>query len=488
MALDKKFEYNLNHSSLNESKITERSLYNLFYDFLTKNSKKSDTTNQWYANKLADRFYKEYSKKNTKSKNIEISSSDYYGQINTLFPELFTIPFPNPENPDFTYIDLFSGIGGFHQAMHQLNGKCILSSEIDKYAIDSYLDNYGIDSNHDITKIKDEDFPKHNVLCGGFPCQAFSKAGKQLGFADQTKGTLFFQIVRILKNKKVRPEYIILENVRNLLSHDKGNTFKVIKETLDQIGYNVKEVIMSPHQLGVPQLRERVYILGTRKDIYDGELKFDIPIGDKSKMDIYKSGIVEKNPDKKYNISEHEERVLSCWDEFYNGIKETVIGFPIWFSEFRETYDTNTLPAWKAEFCIKNRKLYQNNKEFIDSWIKKWNELEGFTPTEKKFEWQAGSSIKSLWEGFIQFRPSGIRVKRPDSFPALVALVQIPIIGKYKRRLTPREAARLQSFPDGFIPNTNDHQAYKQFGNAVNVNCVKFLAEQLFKYGKGFEK
>ena len=117
--------------------------------------------------------------------------------------------------------------------------------------------------------------------------------------------------------------------------------------------------------------------------------------------------------------------------------------------------------------------------------MEKWDNLNDFTPTERKFEWQAGESIKSLWEGFIQYRPSGIRVKRPDSFPALVAIVQIPIIGKYKRRLTPREAARLQSFPDEFMPNVNDHQAYKQFGNAVNVNCVKFLAEQLFQYGKG---
>ena len=127
--------------------------------------------------------------------------------------------------------------------------------------------------------------------------------------------------------------------------------------------------------------------------------------------------------------------------------------------------------------------LYIDNKNFIDAWLNKWNDLNDFTPTERKFEWQAGESIKSVWDGFIQYRPSGIRVKRPSSFPALVAIVQIPIIGRYKRRLTPREAARLQSFPDEFIPNTNEHQAYKQFGNAVNVNCVKFLAEQLFKYG-----
>ena len=135
---------------------------------------------------------------------------------------------------------------------------------------------------------------------------------------------------------------------------------------------------------------------------------------------------------------------------------------------------------WKADFCTKNRNLYLNNKKFIDKWLKKWNNLEDFTPTERKFEWQAATSITTVWDGIIQFRPSGIRVKRPDTFPALVAMVHIPIIGRYKRRLTPREVARLQSFPDSFKPNENDHQAYKQFGNAVNVNCVEYLAKQLF--------
>ncbi len=479
----KKVNYKYSHSG---SEIDPQSLDDLIYksvfSYIDKNSKKSLSTKEFYTQKYIE--FKKQTQKTPIYDGIEVHENDY-SEINTLFPELFKIPFPQPKNPSFTYIDLFSGIGGFHQAMHQLNGKCLLSSEIDSYAIDTYLDNYGINSDNDITKIKDDDFPKHDVLCAGFPCQAFSKAGKQLGFEDQTKGTLFFQIVRILKNKKVRPDYIILENVRNLLSHDNGNTWKVIQDTLNEVGYNFKEIVMSPHQLGVPQLRERVYILGIRKELYNGKLEFNVPHVKKESLNIYEAGIIDENPDPKYNIDDHETRVLNCWDKFYQGIKENIIGFPIWFSEFRATYDTKDLPAWKAEFCEKNRKLYLNNKEFIDQWIIDCDNLNDFTPTERKFEWQAGESIKSLWDGFIQFRPSGIRVKRPDSFPALVAIVQIPIIGKYHRRLTPREAARLQSFPDNFIPNANDHQAYKQFGNAVNVNCVKFLAEQLFRYGKG---
>ena len=384
------------------------------------------------------------------------------------------------KDKEFKFIDLFSGIGGFHQAMSNIGGKCVLASEIDKWAIESYQLNYGIDSAHDITKIKDEEVPQHDVLCGGFPCQAFSKAGHQLGFADKTKGTLFFEVARLLNAK--HPPFVILENVRNLVSHDHGNTWQTIKETLTDLGYVLTDepIIMSPHQLGVPQLRERVYILGIHKSLGINHLNIDVPQRDKSSLNIYDAGIIDENPDPKYFISEYEEQVLTCWDEFYHGIKEKVIGFPIWAFEFKQTYDISGFVKWKQDFCRKNRELYQNNKEFIDKWLKKWNNLEDFTPTHRKFEWQAGTSIDSIWEGFIQFRPSGIRVKRPDSFPALVAMVQIPIIGKYKRRLTPREAARLQSFPDTFIPNKDDHQAYKQFGNAVNVNCVEFLARQLF--------
>lgn len=382
----------------------------------------------------------------------------------------------------FKFVDLFAGIGGFHQAMSTLGGECVFASEIDEHAIQTYMENYGINSNHDITEVHNEEIPDHDVLCGGFPCQTFSKAGKRTGFADETRGTLFFQIARILATAK--PKFVILENVRNLLSHDHGNTIRVINGALTELGYNVKIIMMSPHQLGVPQLRERVYILGIRTDIYDGELTFDIPQRDKASVNIYDANILEERADEKYRISEHEEMVLTCWDEFYKGIKERVIGFPIWSSEFKSTEDVSDLPKWKADFCIKNRNLYLNNQKFIDSWLAKWDYLKAFTPTERKMEWQAGTSIDTIWEAFVQFRPSGVRVKRPDAFPALVAMVQIPIIAKYKRRLTPREAARLQSFPDSFIPNKNDHQAYKQFGNAVNVNCVEFLAKQLFAHLK----
>ena len=378
------------------------------------------------------------------------------------------------------FIDLFSGIGGFHQAIEQLGGECVLASEIDPYAIETYTENYKIDSNINIRDIKEEDVPDHDLLCAGFPCQTFSKAGKQEGFNDETKGTLFFEIERILNAK--HPKYIILENVRNLVSHDNGNTWRTIREHLKSAGYRLTKepLILSPHNFGIPQLRERVIILG----LYDPEnveepieIKFD-NLMNKKDVDFY--SIIEKNPDKKYNISPEEREVLYAWDDFYKNIDIKVIGFPIWADYFKKGPSEN-YPEWKNEFIKKNNDLYKRNKEFIDGWLLRNNNLEHWTPTHRKFEWQCGDSISSIWEGLIQMRPSGIRVKTPTCFPALVAMVQIPIIGRYGRRLTIREAARLQSFPDSFIPNKNDQQAYKQFGNAVNVEVIKRCAEKLLE-------
>lgn len=379
----------------------------------------------------------------------------------------------------FKFIDLFSGIGGFHQALEQLGGKCVFASEIDKNCIETYKKNYGLDSNNDITKIVPEEVPDHDVLCAGFPCQTFSKAGKQKGFTE-TRGTLFFYIEKILLAKK--PKYIILENVRNLVSHDGGNTWKVIRQHLKDAGYRLTEnpLIISPHQLGVPQLRERVVILG----IYDPnrvDEYLNIEIEELMKKDdnSIDSILETNNNEEKYKITKKEEQVLNAWDEFYKMIDLKVIGFPIW-ADYFDGHIEKGYPEWKKEFIEKNHAIYVLYKSKIDAWAKKWKVYSEFTPTQRKMEWQAGEKIESLWDGFIQFRPSGIRVKAPTCFPALVALVQVPIVGKYKRRLTIREAARLQSFPDNFIPDENDHQAYKQFGNAVNVNVIKYAAEKLF--------
>lgn len=382
----------------------------------------------------------------------------------------------------FKFIDLFSGIGGFHQAMRRLGGQCVFASEIDPYCNEVYYNNYGMTSNINVRDIDVKLIPKHDVLCAGFPCQAFSKAGKQEGLKDKIRGTLFFEIVRILEYHKTK--YIILENVRNLVSHDHGNTWRIIKESLYDLGYRLtpKPIIVSPHQIGVPQLRERVLIVG-KYDPKNRDKPLNITIDHKFSKDdntIY-SIVKDRKVSPEYYISEYEEYVLNIWDEFYRGINRNIIGFPIWAQYFNENPVPDGLPDWKTNFILKNKELYKENKEFIDKWLKKNDYLKECAPTHTKMEWQAGTAINSLWEGVIQFRPSGIRVKKPTCFPALVAMVQIPIIGKYKRRLTIDEVAKLQSFPDDFKVCSVLQQAYKQFGNSVNVDVIEMVARKLFK-------
>lgn len=374
---------------------------------------------------------------------------------------------------NFKFIDLFSGIGGFHQAMSNLGGECVFASEIDPHARDTYTKNYGIIPQGDITQIDEKkEIPKHDVLCAGFPCQTFSKAGNQEGLED-IRGTLFFDIARILKHHKTK--YIILENVRNLVTHDNGNTWSIISKTLHKLGYRlpVEPIIISPHYFGIPQLRERVVIIG----VYDPDnsaIPLSIPdFNVKNKTENNIDSILQKHRvADKYYLDLETKRVLNVWNDFYKGIEEKVIGFPIWI-DYLNKPPLQNYPQWKRNIIKKNNDLYLRNKDFIDSWLLENNNLEEFTVTNRKFEWQAGACINNIFEGVIQFRPSGVRVKRPDTFPALVAMVQIPIIGKYNRRLTVREAARLQSFPETFKPNEDDFQAYKQFGNAVNVKVIE---------------
>lgn len=402
-----------------------------------------------------------------------------------LFANLFAVPFLPPSRQKFTFIDLFAGIGGFRMAMQQLGGRCVFSSEWDNAARQTYLQNYGEVPFGDITTRETKSYiPDHfDMLCAGFPCQAFSKAGKQAGMND-TRGTLFFEVEEILREK--RPRYLFLENVRNLISHDGGRTWRIIGENLRALGYRLTAdpLVLSPHQFGVPQFRERVYILGVLDPEHTGE-PLAIETGRLlGKDDNSIDSVLESGPvDAAYSISKEETRVLTAWDEFYQGIREKVLGFPVWQPYFQcSESEVADFPDWKKEFVRKNRQLYAANKTFIDGWLRRWNYLEDFTPTQRKFEWQAGESIQSLWEGVIQFRPSGVRVKKPNFFPALVAIVQIPIIGRLRRRLTIRECARLQSFPDEFLPHTTAQLALKQLGNSVNTDIIAHLAKQLLRY------
>lgn len=300
----------------------------------------------------------------------------------------------------FTFIDLFAGIGGIRLGFESIGGECVFSSEWDKFAQLTYSTNHGEVPNGDITAISEFEVPNHDLLLAGFPCQPFSHAGLKKGF-DDTRGTLFFDIARILDAKK--PRVVLLENVKGFVSHDKGNTFDVVRRILENQGYKVHWKVLNARDFGVPQNRERIYIVGIRKDIGDvGEFQFPTPSGKKTKL----GDILEKDPDPKYTISDklwqgHQRRLLAHRE------KGNGFGYSI--------FDENS----------------------------------SYTSTISARYYKDGSEVLVRQEG------------------------------KNPRKLTPREAARLQGFPERFVIPVSDVQAYKQFGNSVAVPVIKAIAENL---------
>ena len=394
---------------------------------------------------------------------------------------------------NLNYIELFSGIGAFHQAMQRINpkSKCVFAADINKDCANIYKINYGIDSLCDLTKVNPNDIPNHDFCFFSPPCQAFSKGGKQLGF-DEARGTLIFEVFKLLKTKIDSghpPKYILMENVRNLVSHDNGNTIRVILHGLHNLGYRTTALplILSPHQFGIPQLRERAFLPG----IYDPEnmdkpLNFDLgELYSKEQNNIY-SIIDEEDQDSRLKIRKEDERTIQAWEEFYHGIDIKVIGFPIWADYFFSSEDISSFPTWKKEFVKKNEELYIRNKKFIDNWAEKWKVYTDFTPTQRKFEWQCGESINSIYDALIQFRPSGMRVKVPTVAPALVAMVQTSVIGKLKRKMSLKECLRLQDFPDNFdFSNQTLHESYKQLGNSICVKVLEKVTRKLLEIDIG---
>lgn len=406
------------------------------------------------------------------------------------------------------FIDIFAGIGGFHQALESLGCECVCASEIDEACVKIYKKNFPKtpvvgDINEHYDKL-----PNFDILCGGFPCQPFSKAGKQEGFKDVKRGNLFYVLMDIIK---IHPEckFVLLENVKNLADNDQN--WGLIQEALKELNFYVTDlpIILSPHQVGVPQIRERVYILGIRKDIRDisklpnGSIHIEDLKRIFTKNEICNDGdarsILEHNVDKKYCISQRERNALHMWAEFKEGTNYQKIGVPIWaeyfgynmsdeeFDNFRDHKGqlVSEMPSWKQRFVLKNREFYKENKDFIDKWINKYDVL-NLPLLYKKLEWNCGDT-KDLKETIIQFRQSGIRIKKMNYFPALVAINNTPIIYDYElesfRKITPREAANLQSFNEDF-DFTDDPLVYKQLGNAVNVEIIRRLAKKLFAFEK----
>ncbi len=313
----------------------------------------------------------------------------------------------------FKFIDLFAGIGGFRIALQSLGGNCVFSSEIDKYARQSYEVNFGDDPNGDIREIDEKDVPDHDILCAGFPCQTFSIAGKRLGFED-TRGTLFFEIARIIREK--RPRAFFLENVKGLLNHNGGRTLTVILDVLrNDLGYFVPDPrIMNAKNFGVPQNRERIFIVGfSRKS---GVSDFDYP--KPLKKSVCFADIKEKIvPSAKYFLSTQYWSSLQA-HKLRHKLKGNGFGYEI-------IPDGGTANAVVVGGMGRERNLVYDDR------------LEDFTPL---------THIKG------EVNREGLR------------------------KMTPREWARLQGFPDEFKIVVSDVQAYKQFGNSVAVPAIKATA------------
>ena len=390
------------------------------------------------------------------------------------------------KNQKLKFIDLFCGIGGFHQAMKKFDYECVFACDIDKNCRYIYKKNYNLEPEVDITNIDENKVPDFDILCAGFPCQAFSNAGKKKSFDDK-RGNLFEHILRIANKKK--PSFMFLENVKHIKKIDNGNVFKHIIKRINDVGYTIDEknvFELSPHELGIPQHRERVIFVCIRNDIFIPEKKIEIipPC-----PPINLNNIIEKDTliTNNYKISSEIENIINVWDEIIQKFEVNESLSPtILCNEFYNNYtkdEFEELPEWKKDYITKNKPLYEKYQNSWDIWYKKNNTILQKKEIYAKLEWQVGKKKKddSIWNYFIQLRQSGIRVKKSDYFPTLVAIVQTPIYAKEKRYITPRECARLQSFPDDFIIHENDNIAYKQFGNAVNVDVIHFVVENVLK-------
>ena len=311
--------------------------------------------------------------------------------------------------PDYTFIDLFAGIGGLRLAMESAGARCVYSSEWNKFSRHTYEANFREVPDGDITQVPADEIPDHSVLVGGFPCQPFSVAGvskkrslgRATGFEDETQGTLFFDVCRILDAK--RPKAFFLENVKNLTSHDHGRTFEVIEQSLDSLDYDVFYRVLDAQDY-VPQHRERIVIIGFDRRRYGNgpEFSFDLP---KPEIKPVLADILEHDVPEKYTLSDK-----------------------LW--------------AYLQAYAAKHR--------------------------------AAGNGF-----GYGLARPDGVARTLSARYHKDGSEILIPQDGRNPRRLTPRECARLQGFPDSFVIPVSDTQAYRQFGNSVAVPLMSEVAKEL---------
>lgn len=392
----------------------------------------------------------------------------------------------------YKYVDLFAGIGGFAAALNSTGGELALAVEFDKKAAATYKLNFAHNSLGDVREIakKAEQVPDHHVLTGGFPCQPFSKSGAQRG-TNEERGNLFDEIMTIIETKK--PRVIVLENVRNLAGPRHVIEWQRIILSLRGAGYRVSSepALFSPHLLpreqgGRPQHRVRLFITATYNPNAEGSNAEEpdpvVGLTETSSIhwDLANDLPLDVN-EPSGTISAAEIRWLNAWQDWVTQYRRDVgsklPGFPIWSDYWVEARpsDYEQMPPWKKLIVDKNIELFLSTERFTSPWLEKWSIRGDFPSSRRKLEWQAGD-LPSIWECLVQLRPSGIRVKRPNYVPTLVALSQTPIYGPQRRRLSERELARLQGFPDGYDFGAQDAKVTaKQLGNAVNVGVIVYV-------------
>ena len=432
----------------------------------------------------------------------------------------------------FRFVDLFAGLGGFHVALDKLEGRGVFAAEWQPMLKALYKVNFGIDAWGDLNELSSDDIidrsvPNHHVLTAGFPCQPFSKAGDQLGFNDANQGNLFFKVHDILRVK--RPQHFILENVPNILKHDGGRTKTTIIRLLEGLGYSVDVEHFSPHDFGIPQVRDRAYFVGSLA----GLDHFEWPTKQKAPTEIH--WVLRDDAQSKRAIPEQTLRAIDMWGDFLRRSPAALKlpSFPIWSMEFGATYPYEDetppgvwarrpvwglrqmgftgsfgqslecaideqifkipshanragdfhFPQWKRTFIRQNREFYQTNRSWIDPWLARWNPQD-FPSSLQKMEWNAQGEERDIDNFVLQVRASGLRIKRPTTSPSLIASTetQVPILGANltgrRRYMTPDECAELQCLGGIQLP-ASDIDAYKALGNAVNAHVVKAIAERL---------